>query len=196
MAIKLEDKPNVMAPTGDYPYGDIKDNPGDNSGTPVNRLVYADFHQFFAKLMDTAGIVYNNQPDNNSTGFQYFLALIKVFTDEVTVMGADSAVKLKRKIIEIGEWKMEDNASKTVAHGIADLSKIRSIEVYVRNNLGTNIIPLNTAYNAAMGSVQGSVGVVDSTNVTLYRLSGGLFQATAFNSSTYNRGWLHIVYES
>jgi len=195
MAIKLEDKPNTLAPNADYPYGNIQDNTGSNNGTPVNTLVYADLHQFFAKMMAESGIVYNDQPDNATNGFQYFLALIKVVTDNVNVMGADSLVKLKRKIIDIGEWKMEDNASTTVAHGIADLSKIRSVEVYIRNNTGTNIIPLNTAYNASLGSVQGSVGIVDSTNVSLYRLSGGLFQATSFNSSAYNRGWIHIIYE-
>lgn len=78
MAIKLLDKPNVESVSYDYPYGNIKDNPGDNTGTPVNKLVYADFHQFFAKLMDDAGISYNGLPDNATDGFQYFLALQKV----------------------------------------------------------------------------------------------------------------------
>lgn len=81
MAIKLLDKPNVESVSYDYPYGNIKDNPGDNTGTPVNKLVYADFHQFFAKLMDDAGISYNGLPDNATDGFQYWLALIKVIKD-------------------------------------------------------------------------------------------------------------------
>ena len=77
MAIKLLDKPNVESVSYDYPYGNIKDNPGDNTGTPVNKLVYADFHQFFAKLMDDAGISYNGLPDNATDGFQYWLALVE-----------------------------------------------------------------------------------------------------------------------
>lgn len=83
MAIKLEDKPNVEAPSTDYEFGNIKDNPGNNSGTPVNALVYADFHQFFAKLMASAGISYNGLPDNTTNDYQYFLALIKAIDDEV-----------------------------------------------------------------------------------------------------------------
>lgn len=78
MAIKLLDKPNTEGISYDYPYGNIKDNPGDNSGTPVNKLVYADFHQFFSKIMADAGISYNGHPDNATDGFQYFLALQKV----------------------------------------------------------------------------------------------------------------------
>ena len=50
MAIKLEDKPNTVAPNADYPYGNIQDNTGSNNGTPVNTLVYSDLHQFFAKM--------------------------------------------------------------------------------------------------------------------------------------------------
>lgn len=76
MAIPLEDKPNVTSPGGNYPYGDIKDNPGDNSGTPVNREVYADFHQFFAKILDAGSIVPNGLLENQANGFQYFDALI------------------------------------------------------------------------------------------------------------------------
>lgn len=77
MAIKLEDKPQVEAPSSAYPFGNIKDNTGSNNGTPVNKLVYADFHQFFAKMMDESGIAYNNQPENNTDGFQYWLALVE-----------------------------------------------------------------------------------------------------------------------
>lgn len=76
MAIALEDKPNVTGPGGNYPFGDIRDNPGDNTGTPVNREVYADFHQFFAKILDAAGIVANGLLENQAAGFQYFDALI------------------------------------------------------------------------------------------------------------------------
>lgn len=76
MAIALSAKQNVTAPGGDYPYGDIKDNDGTNNGTPVNRAVYADFHQFFARLLDQGGVTANGLPDNSTNTFQYFLALI------------------------------------------------------------------------------------------------------------------------
>jgi hypothetical protein len=76
MAIKLENKPNVLAPNGTYTYGNIQDEstPGANDGTPINEEVYADFHQFFARL---AGpwITYNGLPDNTTNGYQFMEAL-------------------------------------------------------------------------------------------------------------------------
>lgn len=75
MAIALSTKTNVEAPSGDYPFGNIKDNSGNGDGTPINKQVYADFHQFFAKLFAESGLTYNGQPDNNANGFQYVQAL-------------------------------------------------------------------------------------------------------------------------
>lgn len=77
MAIKLENKVNTDAPSTAYPFGNIKDNTGSNNGTPVDKNVYADFHQFFAKMMDESGIAYNDLPDNNTDGFQYWLSLVE-----------------------------------------------------------------------------------------------------------------------
>ena len=80
MAIALSAKPNTQTPNAAYPYGNILDDTGANDGTPVNALVYADFHQFFAKLLDNAGITANGLPDNFTNGFEYFDALLGVET--------------------------------------------------------------------------------------------------------------------
>jgi hypothetical protein len=78
--IKLEDKPNTIPPSVDYPFGDIKDVSTGNPGTPVSRQVYADFHQFFAKMFAESGLTANDLPDNETNGFQLFDAL-DVLTD-------------------------------------------------------------------------------------------------------------------
>lgn len=80
MAIDLSAKPNTLTPNATYPYGNILDDTGANDGTPINALVYADFHQFFAKLLDNAGITANGLPDNFTNGFEYFDALIATET--------------------------------------------------------------------------------------------------------------------
>lgn len=78
MAIGIENQSNIIAAgTAGYPNGDIKDRTGSTPGTPVNRKVYADIHQFFAKLLRLAGITANNTPDNETNGFQYITALEK-----------------------------------------------------------------------------------------------------------------------
>jgi len=75
MARSLASKPNVVAPAGAYPYGRVKDNTGANDGTPVNELVYGDFHQFFERMIWQSGLAPNDLPENSINGFQYFDAL-------------------------------------------------------------------------------------------------------------------------
>jgi len=80
MAIKLINKTNTTGATGEFPYGNIRDNDGSNNGTPVSKAVYADFHQFFARLMAKATEAdatfdFNNVAENAYDGFQYFEAL-------------------------------------------------------------------------------------------------------------------------
>lgn len=78
MALRITDKPNTSPPDSDYIYGNIKDDDGTDNGTPVNVEVYADFHQFFARLLDQGNITPNGLPDNNYSGFQLYDALISV----------------------------------------------------------------------------------------------------------------------
>lgn len=75
MARKLSNKVNVDPISGAYPYGRVKDNPGDNTGTPMDELLLGDLIQFFEKLMDASGITFNNQPESNTNGFQFISAL-------------------------------------------------------------------------------------------------------------------------
>jgi hypothetical protein len=72
---RLVNKTNVEAPDSDYLYGRIKDNPGNNTGTPVNELVYGDMHQFFERLFALSGLTENELPDNAYSGWQLMQAL-------------------------------------------------------------------------------------------------------------------------
>lgn len=87
MAIPLSSKPRTKAPDGDFIYGDIKDSTPSTPGTPVNTLTNGDFHQFFAKMSDIAGIALNGLRDCAYSGFQYFQALLglgfKYYTDPI-----------------------------------------------------------------------------------------------------------------
>ena len=85
MAIKLSSKPNTIGPGGAYEYGDIRDRDGLTPGTPGSREVYADFHQFFERLMDLGGVEHNDLPDNTANGFQLMNALRRyILGDKVT----------------------------------------------------------------------------------------------------------------
>lgn len=75
MGYKIISKPNTDGVSSSFPYGKIRDEVSPGDGTPVNTLVYGDFHQFFARLAALAGITLNDLPDNLTNGFQFVDAL-------------------------------------------------------------------------------------------------------------------------
>lgn len=175
MARSLVNKPNVDPVDGDYPYARIKDDDGSNNGTPVDEEVYGDIHQFFEKMMDVAGVVHNEQPDNNYSGFQLFEALLALMGGCLT------------KTIEIGDWNMDSTLNKTVAHGLT-LDQIRGIDIMIRNDAGTTFNPVDN-YSADIGCS------ITATDVSISRTIAGIFDNTDYDSTGYNRGWIIIRYE-
>lgn len=98
MARGLQNLPNITAADSDYPNGRIKDNPGNNTGTPVNENSMGDIFQFFAKLMRTAAITPNGLPESEYSGQQYYQALriaclpYKYFAAKLTQTGTANPV--------------------------------------------------------------------------------------------------------
>ncbi len=77
MATNKKNAPNIdLSDLPNYPDGRIKDNSGSGDGTPVNRLLYSDLHEFFAKIMRMANIAYSGLPDNETNGHQLVAAAI------------------------------------------------------------------------------------------------------------------------
>ncbi len=107
--------------------------------------------------------------------------------------GTETLKNLRTKIIEIGDWDMDANANISVTHGIADHQGIRSAEVMIRNDAATLVTNLD-AFTAANGA-EGGISAINSGTVTLQRLAGGTFDATIYDSTTFNRGWVTIQYE-
>ena len=142
MAIKLEDKVNTEAPSATYPFGNIKDNTGSNNGTPVDKNVYADFHQFFAKMMSESGIAYNGLPDNNTDGFQYWLALVEAvknncnfYTDISSSISLGSGFTVSQKLI----WQYADNTIQVICElGYSTNMPAGSVVLSGLPNNGTN----------------------------------------------------------
>ncbi len=92
MARKLEDQVNVEAPDSDYPYGRIRDDQGIGNGTPLTEAVHGDYHQFFARILAESGVVANDLPDNEYTGFQYYEGLLGVITKRISRYSAGDSV--------------------------------------------------------------------------------------------------------
>lgn len=98
---------------------------------------------------------------------------------------------IKIKILDIGDWNMDTTASVTVAHGIADFKKIRSIYVMIRNDADNSNSPL-----AINGASSGFVSAVTGANIQLNRDVAGPFDSAAYDSTSFNRGYITIWYEA
>ena len=96
--------------------------------------------------------------------------------------------------VNIGDWDMVTNPTVTVVHGLADFTKVRGVDVFIRNDT-VSALPILTdqapvGAPGASTTPQGSIGAVGATTVDLFRLTGGNFDDVAFDSTSFNRGWL------
>lgn len=158
----------------------------------------------------SAGYIYYNEELFFCGGFTGAIADTAVFTktadnvlqvtDAVSGSGdfdyselvfVQSPTKVKTKVIDIGTWDMDADTQITVAHGIADHTKIRSVSVMVRNDADTGYYNLIEYTAAATGM---SAIWVNSTTVVLNRAVGGIFDGVDFDGTPYNRGWITIQY--
>jgi len=104
---------------------------------------------------------------------------------------------VKTKILEIGDWNMDTGTNVTIAHGLGVIRKnIRSVDVIIRDDLDNLYNKLEALTTSTAGTIQqGGVSLIDSTNITLRRITGGLFDSTVYDSTSFNRGWIYITYE-
>ena len=102
---------------------------------------------------------------------------------------SDGTNAIHIKIIDIGDWDMDATATKAVAHGL-DRSKIRSIVVMARND-AEQLYPLP---ELIVGTVGNGLSYVDSVLINLRREDTGFFDSVNFDSTSYNRGWITIIY--
>lgn len=108
MALKIIDYSNYIAPDADYPYGDIKNNPGDATGTQINRMTASDIWQFFQRMCAFAGITPSGSPDNVTNGFQFPEALNTLIQErsgvfaEAVGAGGNNPVILSGCVVSVG----------------------------------------------------------------------------------------------
>ncbi|MFN0254512.1 hypothetical protein [Pedobacter ureilyticus] len=112
MATNKKNAPNIdLSDNENYPDGRIQDNTGSGNGTPVNRLLYSDIHEFFAKLMRLGNIPYNGLPDNEANTHQLVTAAIALagkndFIYSLSDIGGVINIATDLSIIKDGEMLM------------------------------------------------------------------------------------------
>ncbi len=134
----------------------------------------SDDRAFFSMFKDSGGTLYSNKVKLSNNG----------------------DISLRTKIIEIGDWDMDATTTINVAHGITDYTKIRSISVLIRNDVA-NGSELYGFENQDSGAAEVTLHYIrcSSTNIVLYRDVDGYFDSANFDDTSYNRGFITIVYE-
>lgn len=96
---------------------------------------------------------------------------------------------MRFKIVEIGDWNMDTYGECNVPHGLT-YSKIMSVKITIRNDSDT------IRYLLEGGSATGQSGYyhINSTNISMTRVTGGVFDSTTFDSTSFNRGFITIGY--
>ncbi len=108
----------------------------------------------------------------------------------------DGTNVIRIKIVNIGDWNMYQNGggtgTKAVAHGLT-ASKIRLVSGVIVDDPATTYYSLT--WNFLAGAIDPGLAITyDATNVTITRLAGTTLDTNAFDSTSYNRGWLVIIY--
>ena len=94
------------------------------------------------------------------------------------------------KIIEIGDWNMMATAIVNVPHNL-NCGSIVMVQCIVQDDTGNNKYIL---IGDVTNNMDAKIDKIDNTNVIISRKSGGLFQNVNFDSTSYNRGFITILY--
>lgn len=102
-------------------------------------------------------------------------------------------------VLDIGDWNMNRSSGGTIsvsiAHGLSDITKLRKVSVMIRDDANAIYTPLNGNSGTPVAPAGGITGVGSvPANITLIVASGGIFDNTNYNQTSYNRGY--IVFES
>jgi len=100
--------------------------------------------------------------------------------------------QLKQTIVDIGFWNMQTSPSVLVPY-VVPYNDVRGMSVLIRRNIGQDARPLDF-YDTSAQRGEGQFRISSSSNVTLNRTTGGVFDGSAYNGATGsdNRGWIII----
>jgi hypothetical protein len=143
----------------------------------------------FEALYGTSGTTF---PDN-TTG-EISEADMRQFGKDIadSLFNVSTSGALTFKTIEIGDWNMDSTEFigpiDSGLFGVNLVTALRTINIIIRDDFGT-VFDLYT--NGA-----GGMRFADSVDLYLRRVTGGLFDNSDFDSTSYNRGWITIGYVS
>jgi len=129
-------------------------------------------------------------------------ALNQDLNTEIALRSAQNPNGLVTDYIDIGDWDMDTDATKTISAatlssaGIVDLHlKKHWITVTIVADSDAGIVALNGSSLLNEGAGEFTVNGTDSPgSLTLQRTNGAEFDSTNYNMTSYNRGYILITY--
>ena len=99
--------------------------------------------------------------------------------------------------MQIGDWNMDTTPTVNIIYGL-DITKIRNINVMIRNDFNGESIPFVQSYYIGGIAYYGGRAKATGVNIELFRIAstdGGFFDGGAYDSTPFNRGDITIDYE-
>lgn len=98
----------------------------------------------------------------------------------------------KRIVYEIGDWNMDSTLTVGVAHGLT-MANIVGVDAIIRNDDDSYRFKLEVGDINSSAPPDGMINL-SSTNIVLSRTTSGYFDSTAFDATSYNRGYIIVDY--
>lgn len=189
--IYLVDAATFTTTGGQVPVMNIVTTQYTTNADPVtftNGVAY-DVHDI-RKIVISAGTASGNQYNVN-TNFVF----VNFANSTPNIIEQTNFLPIQTKVIPLGPWDMTGTPMLSVAHGISDFKKIRSLNAMIINDANTESYPLD--YGEWVGPVVELAGAygITPTNVNLVSYPNGMFASPSY-ATTSNRGYLTIQYEA
>lgn len=101
---------------------------------------------------------------------------------------------------DIGDWDMDTSSTSSfITFTGVDFKKVRLVTAVIRNDADTIYYAIDKETDSSGGRSVSVNQILDNsgdTRISLARADSGFFDSTNFNSTSYNRGWVTIMYVS
>lgn len=97
-----------------------------------------------------------------------------------------------QKVIAIGDWDMNNEDTVHVKHGLTFADIVTPLSGCIVNDAGT-LKYMAMGYDGATTDWQ--INEITTTHVILKRAVAGFFKSTDFDSTSYNRGYIVLLYK-
>ena len=96
-------------------------------------------------------------------------------------------------VLDMGDWNMDVTVPLNLDHNFgANFKNIRAINAFIRNDADTAYKPISQGATTSDSTPNGHVGEIDDDRIQIGRLQSGIFDATTYDSTGYNRGWVEV----